>query len=365
MIWLSLIIPFATALFIYNYFGHVVIWWEALIPVGVAIIIIGATSAIDKHGQTHDIEYWTGYLTKVEYYESWTEQYTTVETYSDGKNIKTRVVTKIRHHPPYWQGVDNMGLTYSISRKEFDYYCAWWGSNYKVDIFHFGQISWGDGNKYVGDWPRDWNRAQVCTFTRSYKNKILPNYNLFQYVHVDKKEIEQYQLYDYPYVANYFNVPSVLGWSGPEVERLNKLNAYIGATKEVRMWVLVFRNQPVLAAQMQEALWVRGNKNELVVCVGLNGNKVDWCHTFSWCDREKVGPMMENIQTNSINKTLDEVITITYDNVTKHWVRKNFEDFDYISIPQRPWAIAIAYILVIMSSAGCSAFAILNEIHPE
>jgi hypothetical protein len=65
------------------------------------------------------------------------------------------------------------------------------------------------------------------------------------------------------------------------------MNALLGRKHQIRVWVLLYRDQPRDISKRQEALWKGGNKNELVICVGLNkANEFQWAEVFSWTKRE-------------------------------------------------------------------------------
>ncbi len=142
------------------------------------------------------------------------------------------------------------------------------------------------------------------------------------------------------------------------------MNARLGKTKQIRTWVLLFPNQPVLAGQLQEAYWLRGNKNDLVICLGLQGNNVSWCHTFSWCDRDKVGSLHEDIEDHFITaKTLDwkRATSFVENTIQNKWHRKNFDDFNYLTLTVPPWGQWLAYLGTFFINCLVSVWAVLNE----
>lgn len=63
---------------------------------------------------------------------------------------------------------------------------------------------------------------------------------------------------------------------------------------QVRVWVLLFNNLPRETGLLQEAYWVNGNKNELVICIGLNEDKIMWSHIFSWTESQTIKIELRN-----------------------------------------------------------------------
>lgn len=112
---------------------------------------------------------------------------------------------------------------------------------------------------------------------------------------------------------------------------------------------------------MQKAYWQGGNKNEFVVCLGVKNNTVIWCNPFSWSDE----PMLEV-------KTRDYFIKHPYINfkdyaewldtqIDKNWHRKEFNDFNYLSIELSiGWYITIL-IIILCYNVGISYWVITNE----
>ena len=73
-------------------------------------------------------------------------------------------------------------------------------------------------------------------------------------------------------------------------------------------------------------------KNEFIICLGMKGDSVAWTNSFSWCDMPKL-----EVKTRSYfidNPKLDLVKYGTWlnNNIDENWVRKEFEDFNYIDI---------------------------------
>ena len=105
----------------------------------------------------------------------------------------------------------------------------------------------------------------------------------------------------------------------------------------------------------QRSYWQGGNKNELVVCVGIDKNKnVKWCNAFSWCDSPVVGVKSRDwFMSNPVN--LEKYAEYIGPIVEKEWHRKNFDDFDYLTIELTDvqyWVIIIILLIfnIVMSS---------------
>ena len=132
------------------------------------------------------------------------------------------------------------------------------------------------------------------------------------------------------------------------------LNGYYGERKQFRVFVLFFMNKPEEIVEKQRSYWQGGNKNELVVCVGIDKNKnVKWCNAFSWCDSPVVGVKSRDwFMNNPVN--LEKYAEYIGPIVEKEWHRKKFEDFDYLTVELTDvqyWAIIIILLIfnIVMS----------------
>lgn len=139
------------------------------------------------------------------------------------------------------------------------------------------------------------------------------------------------------------------------------LNGYYGERKQFRVFVLFFMNKPEEIVEKQRSYWQGGNKNELVVCVGIDKNKnVKWCNAFSWCDSPVVGVKSRDwFMSNPVN--LEKYAEYIGPIVEREWRRKNFEDFDYLTIELTDgqyWAIII---LLLIFNIGMSFWIVTNN----
>ena len=135
-----------------------------------------------------------------------------------------------------------------------------------------------------------------------------------------------------------------------------------GARKQFRMYVLVFRNQPLEISEKQKSYWQGGNKNEFVICLGYNtktGN-IDWCNPFSWCDK----PDLE-IATKRYFRENPKMNLANYpmwlESHLNLWKRKEFKDFDYIENELTKGQSIALFIIIFIMDVLMSIFFVGNE----
>jgi hypothetical protein len=106
---------------------------------------------------------------------------------------------------------------------------------------------------------------------------------------------------------------------------------------------------------LQEQHWKGGNKNEFVVCIGVDKNmKVKWCRPFSWT--KKSLPLIRTRNFVQEQEKLDLISTsnFLYGEIEKNFVRRKFSDFNYLTVElterQLKWLFIITFILSLILS---------------
>lgn len=366
IIWLALLIPVITATILYYKFNHKTLWWEFLIPFGVSVLLI----VIFKFGiekiQTRDTEYWGGWATKAEYYEDWNElvHYTETETYTDSRGrTRSRTVhkTRVDYHPPVWQVVDSNGISVMVDSGTFEYLCSKFRNRKFVELHRAYHTD--DGDLYVTTWNQEESTLTPVVTSHSYENRVAVSHSVFNFPEVDPKT---YGLFEYPEIVGYFNCPSILG-PGDETfaeahQMLNIANAKLGAPKQVRMMILVFKNQPIQAGFDQQSYWKGGNKNEFIITIGVDdSNNIQWCHPFSWSDSESLKIETRDFVINQKTLNLKTLVDWMVPQVAENYVRKEFAQFSYISVDPPGWAVFLTFLVVGMINGGISWWVVVNE----
>jgi hypothetical protein len=128
------------------------------------------------------------------------------------------------------------------------------------------------------------------------------------------------------------------------------------------MLILVFQNQPREAGLMQEAYWKGGNKNEFILCIGVNRtNHITWTKVISWTDVQVLKTSLARKIKEMDTLVMSAVIDTMAKNVDAKFVKNDFRDFDYISVEPSNKAILITAIITFIIVLGLSLFSILNE----
>lgn len=381
VIWFAVLIPLAGAAALYWIFHHKVVLWEAGVMVGVPVLLIACAKGCSEYSQTRDTEYWGGYVTSAEYFEDWNERvscrhpiscsHPTYSTDSNGRRYQSGYahmndgyyhLYDVDYHPERWEVHTSVGESRSISQGWFENLCKQFGNRKFVDLHRSYHTN--DGDKYVTAFMGEAEKLEAVTVERSYENRVQASQSVFNFKEVNPQD---YGLFQYPAIHG-FRQQCVLGPGATEVSerKFQYLNATLGAPKQVRLYVLIFQGKPIQAAMEQEGFWKRGNKNELVTCVGVDQDlAVQWAHVFSWSESDDLKIEARNQIMGMKNLDLVAYADWLGPAVQEKWRRKKFEDFSYLTVEPTTTAVVWTFILTLLVTVGIGIWAVLNPIDRE
>ncbi len=373
IIWFAAAIPLIMIPVLLYFFPRRIVWWELGIPLAASLIIVGICKYGTAAVQMRDIEYWGGWLTHAEYYEEWDEtvpcRHPVYRTDSKGNSVFVGYAHSydVDYHPHYWLAHDSNGISKSISQQHFERLAEKFHSRVFVDLHRsYHSI---DGDKYVARWDGREETFTPFASIHTYENRVQASNSLFNFPEVNPKE---YGLFEYPEIQGAYACTHILGQGGPTMtaaeRKLSVFNARVASSKQVWVWILVFNDRPFQAGIAQQNYWKNGNKNELVVTIGVDSQSIiQWCHVFSWTDVEKLKIDTRSQVIEQQGKPLDlvKIVDRLGPEIEKSWDRKQFANFSYLTVEPPGWMVALTYFLVLIASVGASAWAIYNYFSPE
>ncbi len=372
----AMLIPIVVIILLMVFFRKEMVWWEYLITLGIpAVFIIIFKLGIDKM-QVDATEYWGGYITQAQYFEAWDEEvpcrhpvYCT-RTVGSGKDQHTETYEcgrqhsyDVDDHPPYWQIVGSNGEVFGTTQADYRRLVQKFGNETFVDLhrsFHSR-----DGDKYTALFDGDDRRLEAVTTLHTYENRVQAAHSVFNFKEVTDQQKKLFQLYDYPKPLGY-RCFGILGNAGGCTScanwKLDFWNGKLGRAKQVRMWVLMYKNQPREAAELQEAYWKGGNKNEFTLAIGVDSAyHVRWAYPISWTGVEDLKVDARNYVSAMDTLNIDKVVDWMGYNVQMRFERKEFKDFSYLDVDPPDWAVVVTYIVTLLISIGLAWFAVRNQ----
>lgn len=368
-VYFCFLVPIIAICILYFFFRKHIVWWELIVPMLACILFIVIAKVICIHSLTTDTEYLGGYVQETRYYEPWNEYIHRTCTSCSGSG-KTRSChsydcSYVKYHHEYWTAETTLG-TFNISEEKYNKLLKKFDATITFyDMHrHYHTI---DGDMYYGKWKGENERLESVTKTHDYENRPQAAVNVFHFDKVDTADIKTYGLYEYPKIYDYFNQQNILGYNDQKAEhKLQVLNARLGNRKQARVYILLFRDKDRDAGHLQEMYWAGANKNEFIVCIGIdNRERVKWAYDFSWTEREDVKVDLRTFIESQGILDLPSIIDYTYSEIENKWERKDFHDFDYLTIEPTFTQTIWIFVLTIAVAIGCCWWTVTNEFDNE
>ncbi len=367
----AMIIPFFAAAVLLLFFQHKTKWWELAIPIVVSVVLCGGFKWMAEASATRDSEFWGAWVTSSHYYEDWNEYIhrTCTRTVSCGKDCTTTQTydcSYVDYHPEYWAVKDSNDAKHTVTQPTYNHFTSLFGMNPQFVDMRRGYHT-NDGDMYQVLWPKTDATIDPIVTTHTYENRVQAARSVFSYVAISREDAQTSGLFEYPEIS-LFNTPSVLGKCPGDMtaanERLSFYNGTLGRSKQLRIWMLCFQGGDLQKGHLQEAYWVGGNKNEVVVAVGTNDDgTVGWVHPFSWTDNKQ--PIYEIRDFIAAQGSFDPVAAVEFiaPKLQESFERKHFEDFSYLTVEPPLWAIIVTYVVMLLVNGGLGYFVVMNDFH--
>lgn len=377
-VYLCFIIPAITVLVLFFFFKHKTVWWEFTIPIAISVIFILIAKWISINSLTSDTEWLGGYVTEVRYYEAWNERVSCrhpiycTSCSGSGKSRSCRTYVcghhhayDVDYHPEYWTAETTLS-SFNISKQRYNELARKFGTpRLFVDLNrNYHTI---DGDMYKYQWGGENERLEPVVVSEQYENRPKAARSVFSFQELDSIDIKTYKPFDYPNVYNQFHQDVILGYTDPAAEhKLQVLNSRLGRPKQVRVFILVFKNQPLEAGHIQERYWEGSNKNEFVITIGINDqNEVQWSYDFSWTEVEETKVETRDFINSQKQLDLSSIVDFTYQEIETKWIRKDFKKFEYLTIQPTMTQTFWIFFLTILINTGLGFWIVLNDVDDE
>lgn len=282
----------------------------------------------------HDTEYLSYYYTKIRHEDPWNERVrhtreVKVGEDSDGNPIyETEVYYTTEYHRDKWLIYSNKGGLFdekSISREEYNSLRKLWNTPMRfIDMHRDYYTIDGDAQEY--DFCGHWDHLRGFTEESSYENRIKGSHSILKEREISKEEATELGLKEY-------SLNPIIGIAPTKAEKqkIEYLNCFYGRKKQIHIFILCFYNKGAGIVEDQKAYWQGGNKNELVICIGLKPNtrQIQWAESFSWQDDITLDARIKSWLIEQKTLNIENLGNYIERNL-RHWKRKEFKDYEYI-----------------------------------
>lgn len=372
MVWLALIVPLITAAALLFLYRAKTCWWEYLLVIGPSIVLIFLLKLIMVSYNTSDTEYLGDHITHVRHYDEWDEWITRTchyETCTGTGNSRSCTTHSYdcsyrQYHSEYWVKITSLGKEITIDRSEYKSLLKRFGSQEQfVDMNRDFYRLDGDAQQYA--WLGGPLEVEAVTAEHSYTNKVKASSSVFKFQDIDEKEAKEWGLKDYPKVS-VDKQSVIIGEYPPDLRaerKLDYINGVYGPKHQVRVFILLYKNQPYSVVNKQVSYWQGGNKNELLIHIGLDSltHKIQWYDGTSWMDKPEATAAIKTFLSTQESFSADRLADAMLQIIPRHWHRKNFSDFDYLEVEITPTQLSWLLILLLVYNIGISVWAVRNQ----
>jgi hypothetical protein len=342
-------------------------WHEWLFNSLLCFAIAGAFHGCAIHSSTSDTETWSGQVTEVVHHAAWTEYYEeavykTVHyttTVSDGKGGRKTVHRTKRvfshwrpcqrkHNDEFLAFTSLPDLTVRIDRTSYHEFGKRFGGE---QIDYPGDRKTGSHNsRMVGGDPNDYkyrNKTNhIIPVNKQYpwKNKLKASNTLHMFPKVPEKIV----LPEYPISEDpFFSARLVGSAAAMDLYAFDQMNSRVGPLKYANVIFVGLGEVDSMYGKWLEAKWLGGKQNDIVVVWGGLNKQPTWVTVFGWTDNKTVLRDIEThiLMNGAVVESLPEIERL----ITENYKIKNWEDFDYISLPI-PTGWVIGYIVFMVLS---------------
>jgi hypothetical protein len=327
-----------------------------------------------------ETEYIGGHITNAKYFESWNEKVDCIHEMpcqhrvfngnvrryvEEHENDGYRHEFDVEIHPEYFVAQTSNGNLLNITREKYFEIQSKFATSVSVDLNN--DFYTKNGNLYRTYW--DFNESKFFPVTeivtQKSKVKTISNQS-FEY-----KFLQKGNLFDYPFpLANNNCLPILSTFSNSDIDSanilLNYYNAILSESKQVFLWILIYKNAPREIAKNQRLYWQDGKKNEFIVLINVNDrNQIKWFDVVSQTNKSEL-----LIKTRNYINRMDTLNAVQISNflgnkIGPNFVKKQFIDFDYFDVKASLLSLIISSIVTSIVSLSIMLYSIKNDLEYE
>ncbi len=351
-------------------------WQEWIINSAVVFLLAGLTHWMAIAGMTSDVETWSGEITQSIERSAWREYYeeaiyrTEIYYTTDSKGNSTMHTRQVfdhwesrrRWHNIHWQAYSNIDTMYEISRDHHYHLQSKFNDRQAIAGVrrtgeHASRMIEGDPYDYASVNRTGW--IEPITKLVSFANRIKASPSVFSFVKPPQGSVFEYPKNEQPFISD-----RLLG-TAVAVDKFtfDQMNARLGPSKKVNVILVGFGDKGSNHGQMQQAEWVGGKKNDIVITYGGDNKKPNWAFVFGWTEKDITKRTLESIVLH--NGVSTETLPLIETEIRKNYVLKDWSKFDYIQIQPPGWSYVVFGVVLLLAQGGFWFWAWNNDFTKE
>jgi hypothetical protein len=332
--------------------------WQEMVAMGVGTcLFVAATHYILLNGKSGDTQLFNGYVTSktmkqqncpsgwVDYEDSFCSEYDTREVYSH-----TSCTTDSKGNQSCTDYYDT----------EYNYDYPWerrWYVHTTLGRYQVRRVDRQGRNE-----PKRYNivnKFDPVSDERDYDNwvKAVPD-SLFNRKEHKSHAYDQ-KIPPYPRVYDMYRVNRVVtvGASAPKELNfeLGKMLGRLNPKHQVNVIVIVTNIQDPMYKYAVENAWIGGKKNDVIIFMGMDGDKLVWADTMTWAANEGNGLFNSTLKDAIISiggMDVPKIVSETERIIRDHYDRPEMETFAYLQNAIEPplWLLIVEIIMLAILS---------------
>lgn len=283
--YLIALIPAILGLILY-FFNNKINFFEWLWGTVIGFVIAAIMHLCAYTGMTSDMEIWSGQVSSVVRYPFWIEEYQVAIYRTEHHTIRVKnssgngyhlepytdrhfshYETRHRNHNEYFVKNVSFGTDareFHINASEYQDVVNKFGN--QVDTIPQKKSGFDGGDPNIYQCHNKTGFIIPAAITKSWSNKVKASPSSFSFEKVPEKA----PVYEYPQCLDTWHSDRLLGDAGVKINTFafDQLNAKLGPKKEVNIIIVGFNNADSKLGKLQEAKWVGGKQNDVVICYG-------------------------------------------------------------------------------------------------
>jgi phenylpyruvate tautomerase PptA (4-oxalocrotonate tautomerase family) len=173
----------------------------------------------------------------------------------------------------------------------------------------------------------------------------------------DKLPKYPWDIYDYYHIDRFVSMTPIPGdEKAAWVNDIAELNAELGKRKQVNVVVLVTPVEDENYYYGLEEAWLGGKKNDLIVILGVKQYPtIEWVKVMSWSRAENLKvAIKDRLLEISDLRQRQEILNILQTEIDQKFVRRPWEDFQYLLAGVKPsfWELILIWVIAVAVTVG-------------